>query len=206
MHRFTTFVAAQFGNPSGWAGRWITVLMNVMNRALYRRVERELIALRPDSVLDVGFGNGVLVSRLARRLAARMICGIDISDDMVENASRRCRNAIASGRVELVAGNVMRLPFPDAAFEAVYTVNTLYFWPDAAAGFREIGRVMKPGATLLLAGYEKTWLESWSYTRYGFSLYTDQQIETLLERAGLTLRRKTVVARGKSYCMIVEKK
>lgn len=203
MRGFRAFVAAQFGCPSGAAGWIVTRVMNAMNRRLYRCVEREVSSQHPDSVLDVGFGNGALVSSLAARTSAGIICGIDISDDMAASARRRCR--AAKDRVCLKTGSVMRIPFGDRSFDAVYTVNTHYFWPDAQTGFREIRRVMKDEAVFLLAGYEKQWLESWSYTRSGFRLYTREQISGQLADAGLKLCRTITVRQGKSYCMVVRK-
>lgn len=203
---FIIRVAAQFGNPSGWMGRTLTVVMNMMNRRLYRCVEREIEDRRPESVLDVGFGNGMLLARLAAGTTVKALRGVDISEDMVANAARRCAAEIESGRVQLSMGSVMKLPFADRSFDAIYTVNTHYFWPDAEGSFREIARVMKPGAVFLLAGYEKKWLEGLEYTRYGFNLYTDNQLEELIGRAGLVLHRKEVVVAGKSYYLIVENK
>ena len=42
------------------------------------------------------------------------------------------------------------MPFDDRSFDAVYTVNTVYFWPDVRAALTEISRVTAPGGRVLL--------------------------------------------------------
>jgi SAM-dependent methyltransferase len=42
------------------------------------------------------------------------------------------------------------MPFPDASFDKALCVHVLYFWKDLRTSFREIARVLKPGAKLAL--------------------------------------------------------
>jgi len=73
------------------------------------------------------------------------IAGVDYSRAMVAAASRRNRRAIRDGRVELQYGEAAHLPFVDAAFDKAYGIHTIYFWPDAPAGLKELRRVLRPG-------------------------------------------------------------
>jgi arsenite methyltransferase len=69
-------------------------------------------------------------------------------------AARRNRTAIAAGRVRLHQASVDALPLSDAECDKVFTVHTLYFWPDLAAALTEIRRVLKPRGRLVLGWRE----------------------------------------------------
>jgi ubiquinone/menaquinone biosynthesis C-methylase UbiE len=103
-----------------------------------------------DQILEVGFGPGIAIEMLARYESRVRIIGVDYSAAMVAAASRRNRQAIQSGRVELWRGEAANLPFPDAAFDKAYSIHSIYFWPDALQGLRELRRVLKPGGKLVV--------------------------------------------------------
>jgi len=87
--------------------------------------------------LDVGTGNGWAV-RHARRHGAEAV-GIDVSPGMLREAARR---AIPVARADAAA-----LPFPDAAFDAAWSMEALYYAPDPDTVLREVHRVLRPRGT-----------------------------------------------------------
>jgi ubiquinone/menaquinone biosynthesis C-methylase UbiE len=103
-----------------------------------------------DSVLDVGCGGGRTVSKLAAMASEGKVCGIDYSSESVAMARRVNRESIASGRVEIREASVSELPYPEEVFDVVTAIETHFWWPDIAAGMREIWRVTKPGGSLVL--------------------------------------------------------
>lgn len=111
----------------------------------------EMLALAPEhAVLELGFGHGAGVARLAKRVPKGLVGGVDPSPRMLRFAARRNRRAIAAGRVDLRLGSAAALPFQDARFDCAVSAHTLYFWPDVEAGLREIRRVLRPGGRLVL--------------------------------------------------------
>jgi ubiquinone/menaquinone biosynthesis C-methylase UbiE len=65
----------------------------------------ELLEIGPDeSVLEVGFGPGIVIHLLSK--LAGHVAGIDPSQEMVEQARSRNAKAIVSGRVDLRHGTV----------------------------------------------------------------------------------------------------
>lgn len=107
---------------------------------------------RGDRMLDVGCGPGLAVAYAAAR-GSRAV-GVDASLAMVRHAGRRNRAAIREGRVEIHHADAARLPFPDAAFTRIGSLNSLQFWPAPARGLAEMHRVLAPGgrvAVVLMA-------------------------------------------------------
>lgn len=104
-----------------------------------------------DTVLDVGCGAGWLVRELASRIPEGRVAGMDLSDEMVERA-RRASESFKN--VEFVTGSVDAIPRPASSFHKVVSVESSYYWPDPAAGLREIFRVLQPGgSTWILINY-----------------------------------------------------
>jgi ubiquinone/menaquinone biosynthesis C-methylase UbiE len=91
----------------------------------------------PESVLDVGCGEGVLTERWAAQLGTRPVVGIDLDDPKLhaEWATRRRDN------LEFRTGSADELPFADGAFELVAAIEALEHIPDAPSVVREMARV-----------------------------------------------------------------
>jgi ubiquinone/menaquinone biosynthesis C-methylase UbiE len=115
-----------------------------------RDAEAEAVArLDPapgDRVLVLGFGPGVGVALLAKRLTNGEVVGVDPSETMVRLATRRNRGAIASGKVALHAASADAILAEAASFDGAIAVNTLQLCEPIAAAVAELARVMKPGA------------------------------------------------------------
>jgi arsenite methyltransferase len=105
----------------------------------------ERMQLRPnETVLDVGCGSGWLVRLIARLVPEGSVAGIDLSDAMIHQA----REEVAgSERVRFEVGTADHIPFPDTSFTRVVSIESAYYWPDPAAGLREIARVTAPGGS-----------------------------------------------------------
>lgn len=174
------WLAGQFARPSGWVGRrligpWLDRIAAPMNRLTVERLE-----IGPgDDVLEVGFGGGGLLAMVARATTGRIV-GVDVSDAMVARARRRFGT-----RVELVRASIEALPLADASIDKAASVNNLYFWPDPAAGMRELARVIRRGGRLAVAFEPPEELRKWPGHRYGFRLFEEGEVRALMEGAGL---------------------
>lgn len=98
-------------------------------------------AVRPgDRVLDAACGTGDLA--LAAREAGGEVTGLDFSERMLERARRK------SEAIEWVRGDVLALPFADAAFDAATIGFGIRNVDDLDAALRELARVVRPGGRL----------------------------------------------------------
>jgi ubiquinone/menaquinone biosynthesis C-methylase UbiE len=94
-------------------------------------------------VLEVGCGRGVAMPALARLLSPARLAGLDLDSGLLEEA--RGRADAAGIAVELVPGDVRRMPFPDGSFDLVVDFGTCYHIARAAQALAEIARVLAPG-------------------------------------------------------------
>jgi ubiquinone/menaquinone biosynthesis C-methylase UbiE len=101
-----------------------------------------------DNVLDVACGPGLVACAFAAR--AKHVTGIDLTPAMIARAKEVQRE---QGRTNLTwqLGNVLPLPFPDAAFSLVVTRYTFHHFLDPQAVFAEMVRVCRPGGRVLVA-------------------------------------------------------
>ncbi|HET7213153.1 MAG TPA: class I SAM-dependent methyltransferase [Terriglobia bacterium] len=179
------FIASQLRRPHGWFGS--LVLSPVMNRVNGQIVESTLalLQLRPEhQVLEIGFGGGLGLRRLARLLAGGRATGVDISPDVVRDGERSFRREIAAGRLRILGGEVSKLPFSDAEFDRVFTVNTIYFWPDTLQGLGEIRRVLKNGGLAAVGLRSREKMEKHAVSRYNFRLFSAEEVAGLMKQAG----------------------
>lgn len=181
-------ILSQFRKPTGWLGRFVGLIMTlehtpVTNWAL------DLLQIQPgDRVLDAGCGSGNAIRMMLQRNAG-FVAGIDYSAAMVDQSRIRNAAAVDSGRCQIRQSDIAALPFPDASFDKVTTIETLYFWPDTLAGLTEIRRVLAPGGRIAVV------LE---YTRdgndaeqmdilerdSGLRIYSNGQVADMLREAG----------------------
>jgi ubiquinone/menaquinone biosynthesis C-methylase UbiE len=141
-------IAADFYNGKFWPKvRFWERLFWLMNGG-ERRARDVVLSQLPTSpglrLLDVAIGDGVYTSWLPRDWS---IVGIDVSTTQLAACQRR--NA---GRdLRLVLGEAEHLPFRDGEFDAVLSNGGFNHFRDPEAALREMARVAKPGAPVVIA-------------------------------------------------------
>jgi ubiquinone/menaquinone biosynthesis C-methylase UbiE len=145
----------------------------------------DALALRPsDRVLEIGFGGGLNLASLVERVPDGHVVGVEPSDAMLAAATKAHAGRIATGRLRLERGSVERLPLPDAVFDAVCTVNTIYFWKDAEAGGREIRRVLDAGGRVAITLLPRDRMEALGFPSQVFRFWSPEEVGALLRSAG----------------------
>ena len=106
-----------------------------------RRRSLELLALQPgEDVLIDGCGTGLDLPFVP---AGVKVTAFDLSPKMVERARRRAADLGLEARVEVA--DAMRLPYPDASFDAVMLHLILAIVADPHVALQEVARVLRPG-------------------------------------------------------------
>ena len=170
-------------------------------RGMYQRFEDRLRDFIPSSttVLDAGCGSG-RIFRYEMAEGCRVV-GVDLGTELRDNPNVADR----------LQGDLRRLPFLDASFDAVLASHVMEHLPQPKEALTEIARVLKPGGFFLLltpnrfhyvtlvASLVPQRLHLWFNRHRGVperdvfpTLYranTAGQLRRLLEGAGLTVER-----------------
>ena len=120
-------------------------MMAGFQRCLDELVERAA----PDSLLDVGCGEGLLVQRVAERLPAARVVGVDLQEQSIQAGWSRHEAPNLSYRT--MDGRT--LPFADGEFDTVMSCLGVMFAPYHQASADELIRVCRPGGTIGLLNW-----------------------------------------------------
>ena len=175
------------GKPQGTMGKIVVAMMNRGHAGIAAWGFTHLRFRGDEDVLDCGCGGGANIAVFLRMVDEGYVTGLDYSSVSVDKAREVNHAAIAAGRCEIVQGNVLELPFDDGRFDVVTAFETVYFWPELARCFAEIHRVLKPGGVFMITneatGKTKSH-EKWQKIVDGMSVYTGEELESLLTNAG----------------------
>ncbi len=179
-----TYLLRQLGRPSGLIGRWVMApLWNRRNAALNDAAFGALDVRPGDRVLEVGFGGGYLLRRLADAASDGCLAGIDASPAMVAYCTRRLRRLVEAGRLELHCAGAERLPFPDGHFTALCSVNSIFYWSSAPRAIGEFWRVLAEGGRLVLCFTLPQSLRGRALAG-GVTAYDAAEVEAMVAAAG----------------------
>ncbi len=199
----------QCKKPSGEQGKQIADAMNESHFAL-TSWGMEQISIAPDSIiLDVGCGGGRTIHRMAAIASEGKVCGIDYSPDCVAWSKAYNADWIKEGRVEILHASVNEIPFADHHFDIVTAVETVYFWPDLAACFKEIKRVLKPAGKFIIINevyISETFRErNEAYAAAGMQIFAPEELRKWLEELQFSKVQMEVVEANNWLCCIGEK-
>ena len=160
-----------------------------------RRLLQSLPVSPGSKLIDIGCGTGIAASHLKRLFPQAAVCGLDISCKVIA----RARELDRTGSIEFVVATESELPFSDSVFDSAVCRFSLHHYPDLAAHFREVRRILKRKGIYLIvevlpeAGRFQTMLndvfaaaerESAGHVAY----YSLEDFRDLLAPAKLTLR------------------
>jgi demethylmenaquinone methyltransferase/2-methoxy-6-polyprenyl-1,4-benzoquinol methylase len=109
----------------------------------------------PQHLLDVATGTGDMAIMAAKRLQPKKITGIDISPKMLEIGRQKVAKEKGTTEIELLSGDSETINFADDTFDAVMVAFGVRNFENLEKGMREILRVMKPGALLVVLEFSK---------------------------------------------------
>jgi phosphatidylethanolamine/phosphatidyl-N-methylethanolamine N-methyltransferase len=149
-------------------------------------------------ILEVGVGTGISLPEYSDK---NRICGVDISEPMLQKAKERVAE-LGLSRVEgLWVMDAEKMDFPDASFDVVVAQYVITTVPHPEATLDEFARLLKPGGEIILvsrvgaeAGLRRSlekwftpaarklgWRTEFSFERYARWAATNRGVE-LVER------------------------
>ncbi|MFH1684334.1 MAG: class I SAM-dependent methyltransferase [Candidatus Margulisiibacteriota bacterium] len=96
-------------------------------------------------LLDAGCGSAVMIREFLDR--GYEVCGIDISQKMIDEAGKM----VKSERAHFSVGDVEAMSFPSGAFDAIVSIGVLDYLKKDEDALKEMKRVLKPGGIAILS-------------------------------------------------------
>jgi ubiquinone/menaquinone biosynthesis C-methylase UbiE len=114
-----------------------------------KQVIAELPVRKTDRVLDVGCGDGFYTGLLADQINGQgHVVGVDNSEDYLTLAKQQLANHPSFHDIELVRGDITRLPFGDEHFDFVWCAQSLYSFREPLQALLEMRRVTRSGGLI----------------------------------------------------------
>lgn len=155
----------------------------------------ELVQATPaDHILDIGSGIGGPARYFANRFGCR-VTGIDLTPEFCDVARHLTRLLDLEDRIGFEVGDALAMPFPDAGFDGAYSMNVSMNIADKDRFYREINRVLKPGAWLVLSevakgeGGDVDYPTPWARSARTSFLSTQEETRRGLLEAGFDVTR-----------------
>jgi SAM-dependent methyltransferase len=150
---------AEFGHYSGWIvdaiqqvgveDPVVAACRGTGNPSLLEHLAADLAIEPGATVLDVGVGLGGPAAWLTREHSCRLV-GIDIMLQAARGAHRLFDD------VAVAVASTRELPFRDQSFDAAWALGVIEMLADKERAFREIVRVLVPGARVVVYDFVAT--------------------------------------------------
>lgn len=125
------------------------------NEVYYRQqyeywIEPALATLAPETVLDLGCGQGRFLGWLAQRFPNAQVTGVDISPGAIDQARANTRSLANVGVVVSEICAFLK-EVQTSSIDLVFMTEVTFFYPAWMDAFREICRVVRPGAIVVMS-------------------------------------------------------
>lgn len=194
--------------PEGFGGKIMVNMMNTGHSSMAEWGFEHIKIQDNDISLDIGCGGGANIKKLLEKSPHGKVTGIDYSDVSVKKSEKMNKAEIKNNRCKILQGSVMQLPFADETFHLITAFETIYFWPDISKAFEQVYRVLKSDGTFMICNEsdgENSKDEKWTNIIQGMKIYTSEQIEKALKKAGF-LDIKTDKNKKSWLCVVAKKR
>ena len=181
-----SFLAKQLGYPSGFFGRLVMKLLNKSNAEMNDITFTKLNIQPGDFILEIGFGGGYLLDKIATSQIPSLIAAIDPTIDVIKMGNKKFKHQIKQKYLELKQATAESLHDNNRYFDKICTVNTIYFWSDPKLVLDECNRVLKLNGKLVICYNSPVFLEKTKLTQPGFKTYEPENLELLMQSSGFT--------------------
>jgi ubiquinone/menaquinone biosynthesis C-methylase UbiE len=144
---FRKFIASQFKRPSGVIGILTANMMIKSNLKNYDRLIRDFDLQPRNKILEIGYGPGIGIRKLAEMCTTCTIHGIDFSRLMYKRAGRYNKEFIDAGKVQLQYGDFLKIPVSDNDYDKIFCLNVVYFWNELSSPFQKVFSMLNQGGS-----------------------------------------------------------
>ena len=143
---------------------------------------------REKRILEVSYGTGSTLGKIAKKFKKAAIYGIDISPNMKKEAEKKLRKF---RKVKLFVSDVGKMLFKDNYFDFVFSTESFHHYPNGEKAIKEMARVLKKEGKLVIVdiNLKPIWLFNFLFKlEPGFvHLYSQKEMRELFERYGIKM-------------------
>jgi arsenite methyltransferase len=178
------FIGNQFRKPSGFFGRIISVIMRNGNGVAYEKIIPELQIKKDERILEIGYGHGLGIDLICSNYDC-FVSGVDFSELMYNEATKRNKNHIVQNKAELRHGDYMDSETFADQYNKVFCINVVYFWNSLMEPFSKIHAELKEEGIFCIYMAHPNDLKKMKFTKDDiFNKYTIEQVVECLRQSG----------------------
>ena len=179
-------MASQFKKPSGLFGIFSSNVMVKGNINKYDKLIIDLDLQPDDKLLEIGYGPGVGIYKIAQTCTSCTVHGIDFSPLMYKMATKYNKQFIDKGTMQLQNGDFLKTSVLGADYDKIFCINVVYFWNELKEPFEKIFSLLKNGGTFYIYMAGRDALIKMKAPDSVFNKYGIDQIVEALTLSGFT--------------------
>ena len=109
-------------------------------------------------IVDVGCGSGGTAVVLANNFRQAEVCGIDLSQPLLDIAKVSSRVSDLHERIKFESADVHSIPYEDNSFDVVLSINMVHLVEDPVQMLNEMARILAPNGFVFIADLRRSWL------------------------------------------------
>ena len=173
--------------PRGLAGRITGWFMERGHKSIYENVAKVLNLQPEDELVEIACGTGQFLKKYASH--CRNIAGLDLSELMVDMATKKNKERVEAGTAEFVHCEASQLPWKDNRFSAATTMGSIIAFPKPLEALKEMHRVLRPGGRAVVS-IEHNAEDGLDHTKaveqWGMGLWTEDEVRSMMQEAGFS--------------------
>ena len=179
-------IESQLSCPHGDAGIDFAHMMHNTNVGMTQAGFAALKLPFSAHLLEIGHGNAAHLP-LLQQVAGLHYTGLEVSELMQQEAMRLNQAAVAANMAEFRHYDGHTLPQFSPLFDGILSVNTVYFWTQAATLLRGLRSLLKPTGRLSLVYMDEDYMRSLPFVGERFQVYSVSALQELVCQAGFVL-------------------
>ena len=124
------------------------IRLNDQATTLVELLHHDTIFPKGSKVLEIGCGVGAQTLILCKQNPLIELVSIDISEDSLQTAKKRCRKA-GIHNVNFIHADLYRMPFLPDSFDYVFVCFVLEHLPDPGSALQKVNEILKPGGSII---------------------------------------------------------
>jgi len=136
--------------PKGLIGKLMLMTMNMAHKNIFNFGLDNIRINDNSKLLDLGFGGGEALKMISSKYKNIKLFGIDFSEESIKTGMKNNKKDIMNGKLELIKGDIEKMPFPDDYLDIITAFQTHYHWDNLDKKLLEIFRVLSEGGQFII--------------------------------------------------------